>query len=309
MASPPLDPRRDASRARHPDATGEVVRDGVRITWDRYGPAEPVPGGRTILLTPTWSIIHARSWKAQIPYLARRDRVVTWDGRGNGRSDHPATAAAYAHEAFAADAVAVLDATGTERAVVVGLSWGASWSLLLAANHPERVEGVVFIAPALPVSGRRADPPTLSPFDAELEAYEGWDRFNRHAWRLDYDGFVDFFFGRCFTEPHSTKPIEDCIGWAHETDAETLILTQDAPRPRDRETVLELAARVRCPTLVIGGTYDDVWPYEEAVEVAAILGSSMLEVRGGGHIPLVRDPVRVNLAIRRFVDGLPGAER
>ena len=46
----------------------------------------------TIVLLPTWSIIHSRFWKLQIPYLARRHRVVTFDGRGRGRSGRPSGA-------------------------------------------------------------------------------------------------------------------------------------------------------------------------------------------------------------------------
>ena len=44
---------------------------------------------------PTWSIIHSRHWKMQIPYLARHCRVLTFDGRGNGRSDRPSEPDAY----------------------------------------------------------------------------------------------------------------------------------------------------------------------------------------------------------------------
>ena len=71
------------------------------------------------MLLPTWSIIHSRLWKAQVAYLARHYRVVTFDGRGTGRSDRPRGPAAYTHDEFAADTLAVLDATGTERAVLV----------------------------------------------------------------------------------------------------------------------------------------------------------------------------------------------
>ena len=85
VASPPHPPL-DASRARHPDATGVVVRDGVGIAWDCYGPATARPGQRTILLTPTWSVIHSRFWKSQVAYLARHYRVITFDARGNGVS-------------------------------------------------------------------------------------------------------------------------------------------------------------------------------------------------------------------------------
>src|SRR5919108_4293348 len=113
---------REQSRARYPDADGHVERDGVRVFYEVYGTGEP-----TVLLLPTWSIIHSRHWKAQIPYLARHARVVTFDGRGNGRSDRPDAVEAYAEREFAADAIAVMDATGTERAVLVGLSAGATW--------------------------------------------------------------------------------------------------------------------------------------------------------------------------------------
>ena len=99
---------REQTRARYPDDEGYVERDGVRIFWERYGDGEP-----TVLLLPTWSIVHSRHWKLQIPYLARHFRVITFDGRGNGRSDRPTGAEAYRTDEFAADALAVMDATAT----------------------------------------------------------------------------------------------------------------------------------------------------------------------------------------------------
>ena len=71
-------------RAKLPDREGDVVRDGVRTHYYVYGEGE-----RTFLLMPTWSIAHAQHWKAQVPYLSRYFRVITVDGRGNGRSDRP----------------------------------------------------------------------------------------------------------------------------------------------------------------------------------------------------------------------------
>ena len=104
----------EQTRARYPDHEGYVERDGVRLFYEIYGSGEP-----TVLLMPTWSIIHSRHWKMQIPYLARHCRVLTFDGRGNGRSDRPQEPDAYREEEFAADALAVMDATATERAVLV----------------------------------------------------------------------------------------------------------------------------------------------------------------------------------------------
>ena len=68
-------------RACQPIDDGYVERDGIRIFYEVFGDGEP-----TVLLLPTWSIIHSRQWKMQIPYLSRHCRVITFDGRGNGRS-------------------------------------------------------------------------------------------------------------------------------------------------------------------------------------------------------------------------------
>ena len=98
-------------RARRADAEGIVEHDGVKIHYEVYGDAGP-----TILLLPTWTIVHKRLWKAQLGYLARHCRVVTYDGPGNGQSDRPLTPAPYAQGAQVAYALAVLDASGTDRA-------------------------------------------------------------------------------------------------------------------------------------------------------------------------------------------------
>src|ERR1700735_5922380 len=115
MDIPMTEPGREQSQALCPDSSGYTKLDGVRLYYEVYG-----SGGPTVFLLPTWSIIHSRHWKMQIPYLARHCRVITFDGRGNGRSDRPA--AGYGEDQFAADALAVMDATATERAVIVSLS-------------------------------------------------------------------------------------------------------------------------------------------------------------------------------------------
>ena len=134
-------------RAREPDLSGAVDRDGVAVHYDVYGHGEP-----TLVLLPTWSVLPSGFWKAQVPYLARHYRVITFDGRGNGRTGRPEDPAAYSVAAFTGDVLAVLDATGTDRAALVGLSSGALWAVQTAAEHPERVLGVLALSPAVPLA-------------------------------------------------------------------------------------------------------------------------------------------------------------
>ena len=288
---------REQSRARYPDEEGYVERDGVRLFYEVYGSGET-----TVLLLPTWSIIHSRHWKMQIAYLARHCRVLTFDGRGNGRSDRPESG--YDEREFAADALAVMDATATDSAVLVSLSLGAQRALLLAAEHPERVDGSVFICPAVPI-GEPVPDRKLYPWDAELDTDEGWAKYNRHYWLRDYRGFLEFFFSRMFTEPHSTKPIEDCVGWGLETTPETLVATQLTEDLGEGE-IRELAGRVTCPVLVIQGADDAITGPGRGIALAEATGGELVLMDGSGHGPHARDPVKVNLLLGTFLDSLPG---
>jgi pimeloyl-ACP methyl ester carboxylesterase len=293
-----LEAQREQTRARYPDEEGYVERDGVRVFYEVYGDGEP-----TVFLLPTWSIIHSRHWKLQIPYLARHFRVVTFDGRGNGKADRPGGIAAYTEREFAEDSLAVMDATRTESAVVVGLSCGALWGTILAADHPDRVQGAVFIGPAVPLAQGHPERNVHS-FDERLDTDEGWAKYNRHYWLEHYEEFLEYFFGRIFSEPHSTKQIEDCVGWALEIDPETLADSQDALELCGLESFRDVCARVRCPVLVLHGDEDAIRPHAQGAALAEATGGRLVTLEGSGHCPHVRDPVAVNLLVREFVESI-----
>jgi len=291
----------EQTRARYPDETGVIERDGVHVAWERYGHGSP-----TLLLLPTWSIIHSRHWKGQIPYLARHFRVVTFDGRGNGRSDRPGTSAAYDDTEFAADAIAVLDATGTDRAIIAGLSMGAGYALQTAVRYPDRVSGAIFVGSSVGL----ADPiprPGIVPFDEVPPAFEGWSRYGAAGWRHDWAAFAEFFFSQVFNELHSTKQIEDAVDWALDTDPETIITGERAaylsplePDGPSEAVALGYARRVRCPSLVIHGDGDTITHVSAGHRLAAALGARLVILAGSGHDPLGRDPVKVNLLFGEF---------
>lgn len=282
-------------RARQPDASGFAERDGVRLHWECTG-----DGPSTVVLLPTWSIIPSRFWKGQIASLARRHRVLTFDGRGTGRSSAPAGAEAYTHLQFADDIRAVLDATATTRAVLVALSCGATWAVQFAADHPERTAGVVAICPAIALTPGLPER-HVHAFDEPLDTADGWAKYNTHHWLRDYPDFLEFFFGKMFEEPHSTKQIEDCVEWAMEVPPHVLIDATHGLKACGREALRSVCERVTAPVLVIHGDEDRIRPHSDGAALADVTGGQLVTIAGGGHGPHARDPIVVNRLLEDFV--------
>ena len=226
--------------------------------------------------------------------------MITFDRRGNGQADRPDEVSAYDRRATADDARAVLDHVGVEQAVVV--SWcGSGEDLLLAAEPPVRASRLLLIAPDLQLTPEPGEEEVPYQFDEEPETAEGWAKWNRHYWLRDWPGFLDFFFTQAFTEPHSTKQIEDAVGWGLDTGPETIVRGMDAEWLNDRESALRLCAQIRCPTLVIQGSADAiVGPARGPAVAAAIPDARLITFEGSGHAPHLRDPVAANLVIRDF---------
>jgi pimeloyl-ACP methyl ester carboxylesterase len=284
-------------RAAQPIAAGYVERAGLRLGYELFGDGDP-----TILLLPTWTIIHSRFWKMQAPYLCRHYRVITYDGPGNGRSDRTTDPERYRAGAYAEDAAAVLDACGVERVLLVGLSLGAKYGARFASMFPERTLGLVMIGPSLDLGIGLPERQVVFDrlFEPAVEDAQRWEKYNVAYWHTNYSDFTEFFFAQCFSEPHSTKPREDAVGWAAETGPEILEAESRAPEPEpgDREAL----AGLTCPVLVIHGRKDRISPHAAGVEAARLSGGALATLEGSGHIPNVRDPVKVNLLLRDFVE-------
>jgi len=268
-----------------PSHDGYVERNGVKSWYAVYGESGP-----WIAFAPTFQVAHSQLLKATVPYLAEHFRVVTMDGRGNGRSDRPQGQDAYSFEHYYQDFLAVLDAAGAERLAVVGISATAMTALRFAAEHPERASHVI-------VAGGFAEARLDDPKAAERARKES--EFTRN----DFASYLEWFFSICFTEPHSTKPIEDGVRYGWAASGELVAWARTGWLGND---VTELARRVRCPTLVLHGDGDKRVPYERGEAIARLVpGARMLTIGEGGHLTAARDPVVFNRAVRDFVAGSP----
>ena len=277
-----------------------MERDGVRVFWERYGEADCRPA----LSDLSHLALAALEGADPLPRAPapRADLRPAWQ-----RALRPARrGAAYGYWEYVDDGRAVLAAAGVDKAIFVGLCDGGGWALMLASRHPETARGVVALAPCLPYLTPPHSNYTRFPFAETLDTDEGWAKYNLHYWRRDFRGFLEFFFSQQIPEPHSTKQIEDCVGWGLETDPETLALAdEEAPLPwGSTEEAEELCRGVFCPVLVVHGELDACQTRERAEFVAALTGGTLVGLEGAGHLTQARHPVKVNLLIRDFVASL-----
>ena len=294
-------------RAKLPVQDGFVDRDGVKLFYEVYG-----DGPQTMVFVPPWSIVHSRVYKSQLPYFSERFRCVTYDGRGNGKSDRPADVSAYSLDNYVADLLAIMDATDTEKAILVGLSFGSMISSVVAAYHAERVAAAILVGASASIGPGY---PYMAPthFLIKQEKFDGWNKYNREHWLADYPDFAEFFIRSIFCEPHSTKQIEDGIEWAGETTGAVLAKIVEARTIVSAFDVSEAMYRkIRCPVLMIHGDSDQLQPYARAKAVADATEAELVTIPGGGHNLLGRYPAKCNALILDFLDrklGIPAPKK
>lgn len=229
--------------------------------------------------------------------LAADRDVLVPDMRGRGDSDYAADPALYFFDHLVADAWALLDQHGFERAVIVGTTLGGLIALEMAAKHPERIAAMILndIGPEKPASSVKrmtghADAAGLTREQAidltraQNEDFvsgfgdDDWERLMLRAYRQDLDGT----FRRDFdtnTHPASAAQIRDRPTWWQ-----------------------ELRAAASVPMLVLRGEKSDFLTPEIATRmVEAHPDLEVVEVRGRGHPPFLDEP-EVLPAIHRLLD-------
>lgn len=219
------------------------------------------------------------SWDAVVPALSRSRQVLRYDMRGSGLSEK--VRGTLALDTLADDLAALLDRLGVAGPVVVaGCAVGAAVSLGFTARYPERVAGVVAMAPAtgLPPERRAAALARAGRMDREgLRAVSDPDALPTGGPLSDpaeYDRCR-----RLANDPHGVAALQRMLaGLAMDGDL----------------------ARIRCPTLVLAGRRDPYRPPEVVETVARAIAGARLEVHDTGHVMPVDTPGLVIEVLERF---------
>ncbi len=254
----------------------------IAVSYTALGPVDaPV-----VVLSGSLGATRAM-WEPQLPGLAERHRVVTYDTRGHGES--PAPAGPYSLDDLVDDVVALLDRVGTQRAHVVGLSLGGMTAMRLAAREPARVNRLVALA-----TSAKPDPQGF--LDRAAAARSGGteplaptvvSRWLTPAYAAEH--------------PDLVARLEAMIAGA---DDEGYALCCEVVAAVD---LREDLGRITAPTLVVSGAEDPALPPPHQQAIAdGIAGASLVSVSPGAHLPNLEQPLEVIGALLGHLDAAGG---
>ena len=173
--------------------------------------------------------------------------------------------------------------SASSKAVLAGICLSAWQALLTAALHPDRVQGVVAVAPW----ARDFTPPiairleAYRHFDEVLDDYSGWFGCNRHYLPDHWPEYAAFFFDQMFPEPHSTKQLEDVHAYNCDTTGHVMLAENGSSRhPGTPEEAEALLRGIDRPVLVIQGTDDRCQPLGRGESVVRWTGRGAPRPRG-----------------------------
>jgi pimeloyl-ACP methyl ester carboxylesterase len=253
--------------------------NGVKIWWEELGEGAPV-----LLLMGFGNSGHL--WRPVAERLAAKHRVLVVDNRGTGQSDSPK--GPYTVPEMAADAVAVLDAAGTDKAAVYGVSLGGAIAQEVAIAYPARVSSLVLGCTACP------------------EHLVGGSRV----------GLSLLLLGRLLPKrlaARLTRPYAYDAGTTEEQLAAIAPIREAAAAPtrtlwlQSRAGLFETCSRVaaiQAPTLVLHGTSDRLIPIDNGRRLAQqIAGAKFVEIPNSGHMFMLEQPDTSTTEVLKHLGG------
>ena len=268
--------------------------DGLSIAYQvlGQGPVDLVyTEGWISNVDACWDVPPLGSFFRQLSSISR---LILFDRRGSGLSDRPTQVESLALEHGVDDLRAVMDAAGSERAVLFGFEEGGMLAGMFAATNPDRTVALVLFAPW--VKGMKSPDFPFGQSEAEWEEWErhvatewGTPAFARWLIALNVPGLepddrlVQAYtrYWRACASPGAIKAIG---AMEVEIDARPVLRS------------------VHVPTLVMNRIEDRMQPVEEAQFIAGALQSAQLvELPGDEHAPWLGDRDRVLDELHRFI--------
>jgi class 3 adenylate cyclase len=274
--------------------------DGLHIAYQAVG-----AGPFDLVYTPGWMSNLECIWEMPdlgdfLRRLAGFSRLIVLDRRGTGLSDRPFTTESLSLEHGMDDIRAVMDAAGSERAVLFGFDDGGGLSCLFAASYPDRTSALVLFS----VFAKYRPAPDYPWGWSEEQAHDWWRRVEQQ-W-----GTYEFWSGNSMVSPRLERDPERVRAWARyarlSASPGTALAIERMALAIDIRAVL---SAVQVPTLVMHRIADSFTRFEQARYIAErIPGAKLVELAGDAHAPFMDDSGAVLDEIERFLAAIRAEE-
>jgi pimeloyl-ACP methyl ester carboxylesterase len=234
------------------DAPGKTVHvNGIDLYYETQGAGDP------LLLLHGGSGCHEDWAYAGRDQLVREYTLITPDARGHGRSTNPDKV--ITHRQCALDMLALLDHLGIKKCRAIGMSMGGNILLHMATMHPDRIEAMVAVSPAMyfPEQARAV----MRQVSVENQSPKDWETMRKR-------------------HKHGDEQIKAIWEWSRAM----------ADSYDDMNFTQASLSGITASTLIVYGDRDFLYPLEMGVELyRAIPGSALWVVPNGGHGPVFLD--------------------
>ncbi|HYG66818.1 MAG TPA: alpha/beta hydrolase [Anaeromyxobacteraceae bacterium] len=272
--------------------------DGTRLWWSEAGAGAPA----VLLLDGIGCAGYV--WRRLEPALAERTRVLHAQYRGHGASAAPKDPARVGMDDLVSDVLAVLDAAGERRAVLVGHSMGVQVALETHRRAPRRVAGLALLcgAPGHPIDTFHDSPVLRLAFPWARAVAESRPELARAFFRNVVPTELALELALAFEVNRALAPREDLERYLRDlSNVDPLLFLRMLTSAADQDASDHLP-NVRVPTLVVAGERDTFTPMRLSVAMhAAIPGSRLVVVKDGTHVAPLERPDVVDAAVTALV--------
>jgi 3-oxoadipate enol-lactonase len=254
--------------------------NAVSLYYEFHGPDDGEP-----LILNNGVFMNTTSWVFQLPELSKRYRILAYDMRGQGQSEHPE--GEYSLDLHADDLVALMDALGIGKAHMVGTSYGGELNLVMGIRYPERCYTLVIIA-----SVSHSEPLTAAMME---------------RWRLAAKlGDGPLFFHLIYADVYSENFLvnhPELIPMAEERYAKLdLAAAVRLAESFQRFNVAADLHKITIPTCIVSAEMDLLKPrrYGEIMH-RAITASEFHLIPNSGHVAVLERAAEVNTIVLGFL--------
>jgi pimeloyl-ACP methyl ester carboxylesterase len=239
------------------------------------------------------NVADRRMWQGQWDWLASSHPVISYDRRGFGES-HTLSPTPHSH---VADLWKVMDSLGYDRAVLVGCSMGGRVAIDAALAQPDRVSGLVVVAPG--VSGAPA-PQHCDSVNAQMDAISA----AAHQGDLDTKNELQ---ARLWLDGPLSPPgrVGGAIRQLFLSMNGTALRAAHPGVASEEPSAWEQLEAIKAPTLVMWGDLDLPHLQERCKLLAQrIPAAQSMVLRATAHLPALEDPKQFNAALGRYLGSL-----